>query len=135
MWEFDTVWREKATFREDDFTGLGRLALRILAYTHSLNDNAGAVMRENSKLRRVARALLFALLMAFPLGLGGLLGGDYLWSRFGPRATDADETAAYLCGLLVGGFMAVGGGVVIVWKFWPRASPKPWQASGKINSE
>jgi len=90
-------------------------------------------MRENSKLRRVAVALLFALLMAFPLGLGGLLGGDYLWSRYGPRATDPDETDAYLCGLLVGGFMAVGGGVTIMWKFWPRASLKSTQASNKVN--
>jgi len=92
-------------------------------------------MRENSKLRRVALALLFALLMAFPLGLGGFLGGGYLWSRFGPRATDADEPEAYLCGLLVGGFMAVGGGVAILWKFWPRASPKSSLADSRINSE
>jgi hypothetical protein len=78
-------------------------------------------MREHSKIKRVAAAVVFALLMAFVLGFGGLLGGGYLWSHFGPPANDPDETGALLCGLLVGGSMAVGGATAILWKFWPRA--------------
>jgi hypothetical protein len=83
------------------------------------------------ELRRMVAVVLFSLFMAFPLGLGGLLGGDYVWSHYGPPANDPDETAALLCGLVVGGLMALSGGVVIVWKFWPRASSKSSEPNGQ----
>jgi hypothetical protein len=76
------------------------------------------------QLRRAAAAILFSLIMACLLGLGGLLTGTYLWSRYGPPANDPDDTAAYFCGLLVGALMAVGGGIVLLWKFWPHATPE-----------
>jgi hypothetical protein len=107
----------------------------MLAYIHSLYGSRIAVMGIDPKVRRIAAAALFALLMVFVLGLGGLLGGDYLWSHYGPPATDPDEIDALLCGLVVGGIMAVSGGVAIMWKFWPRdASPQSPRAGGKINS-
>lgn len=48
----------------------------------------------------------------------------YLYGHFGPRARDYDETDDYVCGLLVGTIFAVGGGGVLLWKLWPRSSPK-----------
>lgn len=72
--------------------------------------------------RRRAAAILFSLIMACLLGLGGLLVGSYLWGHFGPPATDPDHTDAYLFALLVGGLLAVCGTVVSLWKFWPRAA-------------
>jgi hypothetical protein len=81
-------------------------------------------MRGNTKLRRLAGAILFSLLMAFVLWLVGFLGGMYFWSHYGPPANDPDETDAYLCGVLVGAFMAGSGGMAILWKFWPRPSQK-----------
>jgi hypothetical protein len=96
-----------------------------------MDGRVGAVMKIDHKVRRVGAAVFFALLMAFVLGLSGLLVGDYLWSRYGPPANDPDETDAFLWGLVVGGVMAVGGGVAIVWKFWPRSpAPKLQQANG-----
>jgi len=74
------------------------------------------------QLKRAVAAILFSLIMACLLGLGGLLTGTFLWGRFGPPANDPDDTAAYFCGLLVGGLMAVGGGVALLWKFWPHAT-------------
>jgi hypothetical protein len=94
------------------------------------DSNAGAVMTENSQRGRRAAALLFSLIMACLLGLGGLLVGMYLWGHFGRPANDPDDTGAYLCGLLVGGVMAIGGGTASLWKFWPRTSPKSSQATG-----
>lgn len=88
-------------------------------------------MRETSNLGRVTAAVLFALLLAFPLRLGGLLGGDCSWSHYRPQASDPDETGAYFCGLVVGGFVAVGGSVAILWKFWPRVSLQLSQAGDK----
>jgi hypothetical protein len=92
----------------------------MLVYVHVLIANAEAVMRNNAKLKRAAAAIVFSLLMAFVLYLAGFLGGNYLWSRFGPPANDPDETSALICGLLVGGSMAVVGAAAILWKFWPR---------------
>jgi hypothetical protein len=63
------------------------------------------------------------------LAFGGLLAGMYLWGHFGPPAKDPDDTAAYLCGLLVGGVMALVGGMALLWKFWPRATPGVSQSS------
>ena len=85
------------------------------------------VMRTTSKLKRAIVAIAFSLLIAFVLYLAGFLGGDYVWSRFGPPANDPDEIDALRCGFLVGGFMAVRGASVILWKFWPRALPKSSQ--------
>ena len=99
-----------------------------------LDSAGGVVNRTNSKVKRVAATVAFSLLMAFVLGLGGLLGGDYVWSHFGPPANDPDETSALLCGLLVGGLLAVGGAVVILWKFWPRTPLKSPQANRKANN-
>jgi hypothetical protein len=90
-------------------------------------------MRVNSKLRRVVAVILFSLLMAWVLGLGGLLGGSYVWSHYGPAAKDPHETDAYLCGLVVGALMAVGGVVAILWTFWPRTSQKSSPPSHNVN--
>jgi hypothetical protein len=87
-------------------------------------------MNENRKRKRAAAAVLFSLIMGCVLGLGGFLGGSYLWGRYGPPANDPDETDAYFCGLLVGGITAVGAGSVSLWKFWPRTSLKSSQANG-----
>lgn len=81
-------------------------------------------MRTTAKIKRAFAAFAFALLMAFVLYLAGFLGGDYVWSHFGPPANDPDEINALRCGILVGGIMAAGGGIAILWKFWPRASAK-----------
>jgi hypothetical protein len=70
------------------------------------------------------------LIMGYLLGLGGLLAGMYLWGHFGPPARDPDDTDAYLCGLLVGGVMAISGVIVLLWMSWPRAAPKASQSSG-----
>jgi hypothetical protein len=78
-------------------------------------------MTKHSKPARAATAILFSLIMACLLGFGGLLAGMYLWGHFGPPAKDYDETDAYLCGLLVGGVVAIGGGAALLWTFWPRA--------------
>jgi hypothetical protein len=90
-------------------------------------------MTEHSRRKRTAAAVLFSLIMACLLGFGGLLIGMYLWGHYGQPANDPDDTDAYLCGLLVGGIMAVGGGMASLWKFWPRALPKALQASGKAS--
>jgi len=74
------------------------------------------------QLRRAVAAILFSLIMACLLGLGGLLTGMYLWGHFGPPAQDPDDIAAYFFGLLVGGLMAMGGGVALLWKFWPHTT-------------
>src|SRR5258708_12359005 len=71
---------------------------------------------------RAAASVLFSLIMACLFGLGGFLGGSYLWSRFGPPPNDPDEIDAYFCGLLVGGAIAIAVGVASLWKFWPRTS-------------
>ena len=73
-------------------------------------------------LRRRAAAILFSLIMACLLGLAGLLVSMYLWGRLRPQATDPDDTNAYLCGLLIGGFLGACGIVGSLWKFWPRAA-------------
>jgi len=39
-------------------------------------------MKNNSHFKRAASVIVLSLLMAFVLGL---LGGNYLWSRFGPH--------------------------------------------------
>jgi hypothetical protein len=77
-------------------------------------------MRQKLSAKRVAE-ILFSLLVASLLGLGGSLAGWYLWRQFGPTARDADDTGGYLFGLLVGGVLAVCGGVACLWRFWPRA--------------
>ena len=59
--------------------------------------------------RTRAAAILFSLIVACLLGLGGLLAGTYLWGHRGPPAKDPDDTDAYLFGLLVGGVVAMGG--------------------------
>ena len=100
---------------------LDQLALHMLVYAQSLKGNSNAVMRSNPKLIHAAEAIFFSLLMAFVPWLVGLLTGMYLWSHFGPPANDPDETSAYLCGVLLGGLMAVAGVVAILWMFWPRA--------------
>jgi hypothetical protein len=81
---------------------------------------AGAVMTKQTRRMRVAATILFSLIMACLLAFGGLLAGWYLWGYFGPPAKDPDDTAAYFFGLLVGGVMALVGGIALLWKFWPR---------------
>jgi len=78
----------------------------------------------NLLYRKRAAAVLFSLIMACLLAFAGLLAGMYLYGHFGPPARDYDETDDYLCGLLVGGIFAVAGGSVLLWKLWPRSSPK-----------
>jgi ABC-type Mn2+/Zn2+ transport system permease subunit len=94
---------------------------RMLVYVHILDVNVDAVKRNNAQLKRAASAIVFSLLMAFVLYLAGFLGGNYLWSRFGPPANDPDETSALICGVFVGGSMALIGAATILRKFWPRA--------------
>jgi hypothetical protein len=83
----------------------------------------------NPLYRRRAAAVLFSLAMACLLAFAGLLAGMYLYGHFGPPAQDYDETDDYLCGLLVGAIFAVAGGGVLLWKLWPRSSPKVTGAS------
>jgi hypothetical protein len=73
---------------------------------------------------RRAAAVLFSLIIGCLLGIGGLLGGSYLWSRYGPPSNEPDEMNAYFCGLLVGGVIAIAGGTISLWRFWPAASAK-----------
>jgi hypothetical protein len=93
---------------------------RMIVYVHILNVNVDAVKRNNAQLKRAAAAIVFSLLMAFVLYIPGFLGGNYLWSHFGPPANDPDQISALICGLLVGGSMALTGVATILWKFWPR---------------
>ena len=79
-------------------------------------------MPANSLQQKRAAAILFSLIMACLLGLGGLLAGMYLWGHFGPASKDPDDTDAYLFGLLVGSLLGIGGIVASLWKFWPRAA-------------
>ena len=87
-------------------------------------------MTKNPRRWRVTAAILFSLIMGCLLGFGGLLAGMYLWGHFGPPTRDPDDTDAYLCGLLVGGVMAIGGVIALLWMSWPRAAPKVSQSSG-----
>jgi hypothetical protein len=96
----------------------------MLFYIYIFNANAYAAMRNNSKLKRALGAIVFSLLMAFVLYLLGFIGGYYLWSHFGPPANDPDETYALICGIIVGGLIAIFGALAILWKFWPHASLK-----------
>jgi hypothetical protein len=73
---------------------------------------------------RAMAAISFSLIVGCLLGFGGLLAGMYLWGHFGPPAKDPDDTDAYLCGLLVGGVMAIAGSMALLWMSWPRATPK-----------
>jgi hypothetical protein len=82
--------------------------------------NVDAVKTDNAQIKRAAAAIVFSLLMAFVFYLAGFLGGNFLWSRFGPSANDPDETSALICGILVGGSMALIGAAKILRKFWPR---------------
>jgi hypothetical protein len=100
-----------------------------VVYTSSLDSHVGVVMTKQTRRMRVATAILFSLIMAGLLAFGGLLAGMYLWGHFGPPAKDPDDTAAYLSGLLVGGVMALVGGMALLWKFWPRATPGVSQSS------
>jgi hypothetical protein len=76
-------------------------------------------MRPKLNTKRAA-AVLFSLIIASLLGLVGLLFGGWLWDRYALPTRDADDTAAYLCGLLVGGVLALSGGVACLWRFWPH---------------
>ena len=84
----------------------------------------------NHLQRRRAATILFSLIVACLLGLGGLLAGSYFWVHLGPPANDPDDADAYLCGLLIGGVMAIGGFAALLWKFWPRATTKASQSNG-----
>src|SRR6266576_426051 len=101
----------------------------MVFYTSSLGCHAGAVIATQTRRMRAATAILFSLIRACLLAFGGLLAGMYLWGHFGPQAKDPDDTDAYLCGLLVGGVMAIVGGMALLWKFWPRATPGASQSS------
>jgi hypothetical protein len=49
-----------------------------------------------------AAVVLFSLITACLLGLGGFLGGSYLWGHYDPPRDDPDEIDAYFSGPLVG---------------------------------
>jgi hypothetical protein len=87
-------------------------------------------MTKHSKARRATTAMMFSLIMACLIGFIGFLAGMYLWGLFGPPPKDPDDTDAYLCGLLVGGLVAIGGGAVLLRRFWPRATPETSQSIG-----
>ena len=99
----------------------------------SLVDQCPIVPMAESRSKRAVAAALFSSIMACLLGFGGLLIGMYLWSHFGPPARDPDETDAYLCGLLVGAVMAIGGGSVLLWWTWPRVSSEASRAPVKAS--
>jgi hypothetical protein len=84
-------------------------------------------MTENSQLKRAVSALFFSVIVACLLAFAGLLGGSYVWAHHGRPSNNSDDTDSYLCGLLVGGVMAIGGGAASLWRFWPRPLPKPSQ--------
>ena len=88
----------------------------------------------NSLQRRRASAVLFSLITACLLGLGGLLVGMSLWRHFGLPAKDPDDTDAYLFGLLVGGLLAICGIVGSLWRFWPRTAKIMEHVSLKIEA-
>lgn len=73
-------------------------------------------------VRRRASTILFSLIIGGLLGLGGFILGDLCWEHFGPPATDADDMQAYLCGVSVGAVLALGGGSLLLWWFWPRSA-------------
>jgi len=90
-------------------------------------------MTGNARRKRAAAAILFSLIMACLLGFGGLLVGWYLWGHFGPPTNDPDETGAFFFGLLVGGVVALGGGITSLWRFWPRTLSESSQSSDQAN--
>jgi len=81
---------------------------------------------------RAVASVLFSSIVACLLGLGGFLGGSYVRSHYGPPSGDPDESDAYSCGLLVGGAIAIAGGTLSLWKFWPGASRKSSLTGGEI---
>jgi hypothetical protein len=115
---------EKATDQE-----LANFEFTWVVYNLTLNSDANSTMTKNSRRRQAATAILFSLILSCPLALGGLLAGMYLWGHFGPPSNDPDDTDGYLCGVLVGGVMAIGGGMTLLWKFWPRATQGTSQSS------
>ena len=70
--------------------------------------------------KRAVTAILFSLIMAGLLGFGGLLAGMYLWAHFVRPPKVPDDSDVYLCGLAIGGLMALIAGSVSLWRFWPR---------------
>jgi hypothetical protein len=97
-------------------------------------------MTKQTRRMRFAAAILFSLIMACLLAFGGLLAGWYLWDHFGPPAKDPDDTEAYFFGLLVGGVMALVGGMALLWKFWPRPTvasdeAEPWDWSKPMSGK
>ena len=71
---------------------------------------------------------MFSLMMGWLVGFAGLLAGVYLWDRFGPRANDPDDTVALLFGVSLGGIMATGAAITLLWKLWPRSERKVSQS-------
>jgi hypothetical protein len=69
-----------------------------------------ATMAPSRKISHAATTILFSLIMACLLGFAGDLLGMYACHFFQP-ANNPDDTNVYLCGLLVGTVMAIGGGV------------------------
>ena len=84
-----------------------------------LEANPDAAMRNNSHFKRAASVIFLSLLMAFVLYPAGLLAGNFLWSSFRPPSNSPDQTYAFTCGILAGGFMAVLG-VVTSFVLGPR---------------
>ena len=80
-------------------------------------------MNDTPKRGRAAAAVLFSLIVASLLGFGGNLLGMYFCGYFGQSRNSGDDTSVYLCGLILGLAMALGGGSWSLWKFWPRSSP------------
>jgi hypothetical protein len=85
-------------------------------------------MMKPNQAKRAVTAILFSLIMAGLLGLGGRLVGMYLWAHFGRLSKDPDDSDVYLCGLAVGGLMALIAGTISLWKFWPRNAAKAPQS-------
>ena len=90
----------------------------------SLVDQFPIAPMAESRRKRAVAAVFFSSIMACLLGFGGLLIGMYLWGHLGTPAHDLDDSDAYVCGLLIGSVMAMGGGAVLLWWTWPRVSPK-----------
>jgi Na+-driven multidrug efflux pump len=87
-------------------------------------------MTKAKKTKRAVTAILFSLILGGLLGFVGLLVGMYLWTHFGRPPKDPDDSDAYLCGLVVGGLMALIAASGSLWKFWPRNQAKDPQSLG-----
>jgi hypothetical protein len=73
---------------------------------------------------RAAATIIFSVIVTAVSGFLGMLLGWYLCPHFGRPANGPDDTDTLICGLLVGGIVALGVGSTLLWKFWPSAKDR-----------